>query len=159
MFLGNIQPKTMLANGLLTAGAAAFGGTAAALGYRMSGNRAYQAAQQAVGMAGVNPQQAAGALRVNGKLGRFGEMEINLPMQTVIDAARAWRSITNPSTPDIVDQWFEAAAKHASDLAAAGFVHHMPPPNMVAQPAPQQVPVYMYPPPPQPQQAPPPAGQ
>lgn len=134
MFLGNFQPKTLAANALITGAAAAFGGSAAALGYRMAGNRAYEAAQQAAGMAGVSPHQAAGSLRVNGKLGRFGQMEINIPAQTVLDAARAWQSIQNPNTPDVVNEYYRLAAENAAKMAAQGFVQYMPPPHVWAQP-------------------------
>jgi len=157
MFLANVSPKSLAADALITGGAMLFGGSASALGYRMSGNRHYQAAQQAIGMAGVAPGQAAGALRLNGKLGKFGQLEVNLPVQTVIDAAKAWHAITNPATPQIVDQYFNIAAQHAAQQAAQGFQQYMPPPNYWAQPPQQQVPMYAYPPPPQWQQ--PPQGQ
>lgn len=150
MFLGNVRPSSVAVNAGITLGSALFGGTAAALGYRVSANRHYEAAKQAAGMTGVSPQSAAGALRLSGRLGKWG-MEINVPTQSITEAAKAWNSIMNPenSTPDIVNEYFRRSAEHAAEMAAQGFVSHMPPPFHIYQ---QQYPQYGYPP----QYAPPP---
>ena len=156
MYLGNFQPQRMATHAVITSMAAAFGGSAAALGHRMAAKRAYQAAQQAASLAGVNPQQAAGALRLGGKLGKFGEIELNVPTQTILDAARAWHQVTHPYTPQTIDEDYRLVANFATENAEATFVRNMPPPNTAGQPQPVQQPVYYAPqyqyPPQQPQQ-------
>lgn len=150
MYLGNFQPKTLLANGLITAGVAAFGGTTGALTYRMGAKRAYHAAQQ-FGYAGPN------SFRVSGNIGRLGRIDINVPVQGIIDATQAYHRAMNPNTPSVVHQYYDEAAKHATEVAAQGFTQCMPPPQAWAQPAqpqPPQPPPYPYycaPPPPPPQ--------
>lgn len=146
MYLGNFQPKTLLANGLITAGVSAFGGVTGALSYRMSANRAYQAARQAMCMAG-NGYEPVTNFRINGKLGKIGHIDIEFPTQAVREAMSAYHQALNPSVPDVVRKYYEAAAQHATQVAGQGFTQVMPPPQAWASMPNMQPPV--QPPPPQ----------
>lgn len=160
MFLMNVRPQTLVANAALTGGVALLGGGAAAMGYRMAGNRAYAAAQEAAGMASVNPRQAASALRLGGKFGRLGNFEVVLPTQTIVEAADAWNKVVQGTveekshTPEVVNEYFKMLAEQANQMAAQSFVAHMPPPTFVTQPPPQPQPQWAWQPP-----APPSNGQ
>ena len=150
MFLANVQPKTLLANGMITAGVAAFGGATGALSYRMSARRAYNAAQHAMRVTGSG-QDSVNSFRINGRLGKLGQVDIEVPVQGIVDATRAYQRMLSPNTPDVVEKYYEAAAQHATQVAAQGFTQFMPPPQAwSAMPGQfqQQCAPNMYPPPP-----------
>lgn len=135
-FLGNFQPQDIAVNAAITAGMAALGGTSAALGYRLSSNRACRASYGCQN--NVSPQNAAGALRVSGRLGRWGHLDVSIPTQTISEAANIYNTLSNPQTPPVVHEYFREAADHANNVAAQAFVNQMPHPKSMAQ----QQPVY-----------------
>ena len=180
-YLGNFRfsanPKVDAA---VTVGAAVFGGATGALSYRMSANRAYQAAQHAMRMSGANPGERVLSFRAQGRLGRRGNFDLEAPVEGITQVVRTLQGVSNPTTPNAVNKYFEAVAEHAADMAGDEFTQRMPPPQYyvgMQQPTPQQPPPqyyapwcpppvppqqpYFYPPPPQytsppPHAAPPP---
>lgn len=143
MYLINVQPESPKAHLALMGAATLFGGGTAAFGHRVVGNRAYQAATHAVNTAGVNPHKAASALRLNGRLGRWGDMELSVPTQTLKDAAQIWQSIANPATPSVMNDYCRLVRENTESVVGKAFVTHMPPPEQCANP--NAAPPWMYP--------------
>lgn len=164
MFLANVHPGSETKSLALSLGMSALGGTVGVLGYRTSANNSYRAAQYQASMSGVSPGNAATALRFSGKLGKFGQVDVNIPTQTIVQAAKLWHQVINPNTPEIVYDYYNMVRENDVQRASQVFVQAMPDPRAYAQYQPQPQPQYvMYPPPQQQQQAgyapPPPQAQ
>lgn len=145
-WLMNVSPSTMMADVLITGTAMATGALVSSLGYRLHANRSYQAAQYAMGMSGVQPGQAAQALRLSGRFGRSGRIDVNIPPQFIEQVADAWNSVANPNphpnTPDVVNKYFEMSADSNKESKGKEFVEKMSPPNSPPTPQPQYSPQY-----------------